>query len=117
LEELNPSSLLSSHLLQFVEILKVFVIGEDLDRVLHTQEEGASTFKRKDNAGEFLVIDIVVLFSREEAMRVEGNWMYAVLVFLYNDHTKGIARCISVHNEWLRPVGGFQDGFTSADVF
>jgi len=61
LEEFNPSGLLAGNFLWFAEVLEVLVICEHFNRVLCTKKEGASTFKAKDDASEFLVMDIIVV--------------------------------------------------------
>ena len=116
LEELNPSSLSPSYFLWFLEVLKVFVICKDFDGVLHTQEEGASTFEAKDDASEFFIMNIIILFSREEAPRVKHDRIHAIVVFLSNDHPQCITRCISMHDKGFQPVGGFQYWLTCTDM-
>ena len=91
LEEFNPACLTSRHLLWFAEILKVFVIRQDFDRVLSSKEEGSSAAKAEYYAGEFSIVNIIVLFGREQASGVECNWVHSIFVFLGNDHSKGVS--------------------------
>jgi len=73
LEILYLPGLSACNLLQLVEILKILVISLYTNWVFSTKEEGASTFKTKDNSSEFFVVGVVVILSREEAFGVESH--------------------------------------------
>jgi hypothetical protein len=50
LEELDPLGLVACDFLQFMEILKVFMICADADRVFRAQKERSTALKAKNNA-------------------------------------------------------------------
>jgi hypothetical protein len=66
LEVFNPMGLATSDLLGLMEVLEVLVVSMNLNRVCHSEEQGATTLEPKDNCSKFLVMGIIVLFSREE---------------------------------------------------
>ena len=45
----NPAGLAARYFLRLVEILEVFMVGMDFDRLRGPKEEGASHLKSKDN--------------------------------------------------------------------
>src|SRR5260221_9220357 len=116
LEELNPSSLLSSDLLGLTEVLEVLVVSEDPDLVFSSEKQSSAALESKDDPCEFLVMHIVVLFRGEKASGVEGDGVHPVLVFLGNDDAQGVPRCVSVHDERLIPIRSLQDWFLGADI-
>jgi hypothetical protein len=67
LEIFNPSCLMTSNLLGLAEVLKVFVISANLNRVCSAQVQRVTTFKPEDYSGELFIVRVVVLFGREEA--------------------------------------------------
>jgi hypothetical protein len=66
LQILDPVGLLASDLLWLVEVLEVLVVGLDLDWLCSTKEEGSTTLESEQDGCEFLIMSVVVLFSREE---------------------------------------------------
>ena len=52
--------------LSLVEVCQVFMIGEDLDREGGSMEVVSPGFQGMDDGKEFPVIDVVVLFHRDE---------------------------------------------------
>jgi hypothetical protein len=64
LEVLDPVCLSASNLLWLAEVLEILVIGADLDGVCSPEEERSTTFESEQNCCEFLVVGVVVLFSR-----------------------------------------------------
>jgi len=71
LKEFHPSGLLACDFLWFFEVLQVLVVCMDAYGVLRTQEVLSPTFETKDHTCQFFIMGIIVLLSREEALRVE----------------------------------------------
>jgi hypothetical protein len=60
LQELHPSGLSAHDFLGLTEILKIFVVGSDVDRVVGAKEVGVSAFKSIDNGGHFFVVNVIL---------------------------------------------------------
>jgi hypothetical protein len=99
LQKLDPLGLSARDLLRFAEVLEVFVVGADADRVLSTKEEWAATFETKDDAKEFLIMSVIIGFCREETVRVESNGMKPILVFLGDDYPESVAGGVGVEDK------------------
>jgi hypothetical protein len=67
LEELNPLCLVASDFLWFAKVLQVLVICSYFDGELSSKEVGSAAFKSEDDANEFFVMGIVILFCWLEA--------------------------------------------------
>jgi hypothetical protein len=96
LEELDPAGLAASDFLRLSEILEVFVVGADANRVLGTEEERATTFEAENNTKELFVVGVVIGFRRKETAGVEGNGMQSVLILLGDDYPESVAGGIGV---------------------
>jgi hypothetical protein len=116
LEELDPPGLAARDFLWFAEVLEVFVVGTNADRVFSTQKEWAAALKPKDNPKEFFIVGVIVGFHWEEATRVEGNGMKSILVFLGDDDSKSVAGGIGVEDELTAPIGCSQNGMCRATL-
>jgi hypothetical protein len=110
LEVFNPTSLAAGNLLGLVEILKVLVIGMNLNRVCHSEEQGATTLEPKDNSSELFVVGIMVLFSGEETSGVESNWVNSIVKFLSNYSSEGISQGVSFKDKSFRPIRAAECG-------
>ena len=117
LEEFYPSRLSAGYFLQFMKVLEILVVREHSNWVFSPEEERMAAFESKDYTSEFLIVDVVVLFGREETSRMECDGVHSVCMFLGDHHTKSIARCIGVHDERFGPVRGFQNWFACTDLF
>jgi hypothetical protein len=62
LQEFHPSCLSACDFLRLAEVLEVFVVGPDGNRMVGAQEVGASAFKSINNGSHLLVVDVVVSF-------------------------------------------------------
>jgi hypothetical protein len=89
-----------------VEVLEVFVVGSNNDRVIGTQEVGVATFKSVDNGSHLFIMDVIVSFCWEEGMEVEGDRVSSICELLTNDCSKGKVGGIGVHKELLHPIRG-----------
>ena len=72
-EKEGPVCLLAGEVLLGMEVLEVSVVGPDLKGLGVTFQIVAKFFEGAYDSEEFLVVDIVVLLSVEEGLRVEGN--------------------------------------------
>jgi hypothetical protein len=66
LKVLDPAGLSTSNLLRLAEVLEVFVVGANLNRLCSAEEEGSTTLESEQDGCEFLVVGVVVLFCGEE---------------------------------------------------
>jgi hypothetical protein len=89
---LDPPGLSARDLLRLTEILEVFVVSTNANRVFSTEEEWSATFEAKNNTKELLVVGVVVGFCRKETAGVEGDGMKTVVIFLGDNHSQGVAR-------------------------
>jgi hypothetical protein len=64
LKVLDPAGLSASNLLWLTEVLEVLVVSADLDGMCSSKEERSATFESEQDGCEFLVMGVVVLFSR-----------------------------------------------------
>jgi hypothetical protein len=109
LEELDPPGLAARDFLWFTEVLEVFVVGTDTNRVFSTKEEWAAALKTEDNPKEFFIVGVIIGFRRKEATRVEGNRMKPILVLLGDDDAKSVTRGIGVEDKLSVPIRCAQD--------
>ncbi len=89
LKEFHPMGLAACDFLWLVEVLEVFVVCMDHNWVVGTQEVWMTTFESVDNGRHFFVMNVVILFSREESVGMEGNRMSSISELLTDDNTKG----------------------------
>ena len=69
-------------------VLKVLVIGEDIDNELSAKEEVVPVFKGADNCKEFTVSDRIVSFGFGERGRIISDGVLeAVVIMLVEDGT------------------------------
>jgi hypothetical protein len=62
LQEFHPSGLSACDFLRLAEVLEIFVISSDSNRMVGVEEVGVSTFESVDNGSHFFIVDIIVLF-------------------------------------------------------
>jgi hypothetical protein len=117
LEELDPPGLVAHDFLWLLEVLEVFVVSADANRMLGTKEEGMAALETEDDTEELFVVGIVVGFCWKETAGVEGNGMKPVLIFLGDDDSQGIARGVRVEDKLTVPIGCAQDGLGGATLF
>jgi len=72
---LQPMSLLPSKILGVAEVGEVLVVGDYIDRNWGTFEVMPPFLECFKYCKEFLIIDVIILFSRVENSGVEGNWV------------------------------------------
>src|SRR5258708_19666481 len=117
LEEFHPLGLASCDFLWLTEILEVFVICADHDGMISAKEIQATTFEAVYNGCHFFIMDVIVLFRREESSRVECNWVSSICEFLANDDTESEIGCVSIHKELFRPIWGSENWIGATYVF
>jgi hypothetical protein len=65
LQKLDPPGLSARDLLWLAEVLEVFVVGTDTNRVFGTKEERSATLETEDNSKEFFIVGVIIGFRRE----------------------------------------------------
>ncbi len=58
------------------------MVCADHDWVISTKEVWAATFESINDSCHFFIMDVVILFCREESTRVESNWVLSIREFL-----------------------------------
>jgi hypothetical protein len=64
LEEFHPSGLSACDFLWLMEVLKVFMVGSNVNGVFCAKEVGATAFEPIDDGGHLFIVDVIVSFSR-----------------------------------------------------
>ena len=78
-EEFGPTSLSAVEVSLFEKVLKVFVVGKDLDAMAGAFQVVAPVLEGLYNGEEFLVVDVVVAFRWCHSARMEGDRVYVVV--------------------------------------
>ena len=81
-EEFGPTSLSAVEVSLFEKVLKVFVVGKDLDAMAGAFQVVAPVLEGLYDGEEFLVVDVVVAFRWRHSARMEGNRVYVVVGWL-----------------------------------
>ena len=72
-EEFGPTSLSAVEVSLFEKVLKVFVVGKDLDAMAGAFQVVAPVLEGLDDGEKFLVVDVVVEFGGGHRPRMKGN--------------------------------------------
>jgi len=72
-KDLRPSDLAAAKVASGSKILKILVVSENLSWLGREFQVVLPMFESSNDGQEFLVIDLIVHFSREELARVKGN--------------------------------------------
>jgi hypothetical protein len=100
-KDLRPSDLVAAKVVSGSKILKIPVVSENFSWLGRKFQIVSPMFEGNNDGQEFLVIDLIVHFSREELARVEGNRMQtSFIIILAADSSQSIIRSI-----WLNDTG------------
>jgi hypothetical protein len=84
-KEYQPSSLMTIKVTRRHKIAKVLVLGDDGDWSHSTRKPGSQVAEQVNNGQKFLVVDLVIDFSRRELVRaIGGEVEVTVLIRLEN---------------------------------
>ena len=87
LEKKGPTSLRSRQFTGILNVRETFVVGDDGNRVRGSLNILLPFIECKDDGKEFMIIDIIVSFSRDKCLREVGTWVgVAIGVILKEDH-------------------------------
>ena len=78
-EEFGPTSLSAVEVSLFEKVLKVFVVGKDLDAMAGAFQVVAPVLEGLDDGEKFLVVDVVVVFCWCHSAGMEGDRVYVVV--------------------------------------
>ena len=78
-EEFGPTSLSAVEVSLFEKVLKVFVVGKDLDAMAGAFQVVAPVLEGLDDGEKFLVVDVVVAFCWCHSAGMEGDRVYVVV--------------------------------------
>ena len=78
-EEFGPTSLSAVEVSLFEKVLKVFVVGKDLDAMAGAFQVVAQVLEGLDDGEKFLVVDVVVAFCWCHSVGMEGDRVYVVV--------------------------------------
>ena len=97
---LGPPHLPLGQYLGSREILKVFMIRNNINGIGWTFQIVSPNLEGFEDGKQFLVMCVVVQLRRSESARVKGNWMNFI-IFINNgeDCSESIVRGIGFHNE------------------
>ena len=97
---LGPPHLPPGQYLGSREILKVFMIRNNVDGIGQTFQIMSPNLEGFEDGKQFLIMCVVVQLRRSESVRVKGNWMNFI-IFVNNgeDCSESIVRGIGFHNE------------------
>ena len=70
-KDLRPSDLVAAKVVSGSKILKILVVSENLSWLGREFQVVSPMFESSNDGQEFLVIDLIVHFSREELVRVK----------------------------------------------
>ena len=78
-EEFGPTSLSAVEVSLFEKVLKVFVVGKDLDAMAGAFQVVAPVLEGLDDGEKFLVVDVIVAFCWRHSAGMEGDRVYVVV--------------------------------------
>ena len=81
-KDLRPSDLAVAKVASGSKILKILVVSENLSWLGREFQVVSPMFESSNDGQEFLVIDLIVHFSREELARVKGNRVQASFIII-----------------------------------
>jgi hypothetical protein len=114
----KPMSLSSIEVMRFAEVGEVFMVSEDLNRERGASEVLLPGLESSDDSKEFLIIDIIVSFSRDEGLgEIRTGVPVTIRISLEEDCTSGILRGISGDGKRGREVREVEDGFGEEGLF
>ena len=97
-------------ILGLTEVHQVLVVSKDLDGERRTMEVVSPRFQGTDDGKEFLVINVVVSFSRDEQLReIRTRMPVTVDIGLEEDGVRDILGCISGDSKGFGKVRKVED--------
>ena len=106
----QPLGLSAVEVLSLMEIHQVFLVSKDLYGKGGAMEVVSPRFQGTDDGKEFLVINVVVSFSRDEQLReIRTRMPVAVDIGLEEDGVRDILGCISGDSKGFGKVRKVED--------
>ena len=107
----QPASLASVELLSDAEVLKVLVVGPNLDWVPSALEIVLPFFQSPDDCQHLGVVNLVVLLNWAQGLGQESDRMpLTIVVLLQEHHTSGDSRAISFQSVRSVSIEQNEDG-------
>ena len=98
-QKLTSTSLMTTQLLSWHEILKVFVIRDHLDRIDRVFKLWSSFLESANNDHEFFIVDLVVTFDWIMLLRKVSDWLKnLVFIILRKNVFEHIIRSIDFYH-------------------
>ena len=85
-QKLTSTSLTTTQLFSWHEILKIFMIHDHLDRIDRVFELWSSFFKSANNDHEFFIVDLVVTLNWIMLLRKVSNWMKNLILIILKEN-------------------------------
>ena len=102
IQELGPSVLSAGEYLSHSEVLKIFMIRNDLDQDFGAFQVVSPLMEGIEDGEEFFVVRIVVEFGDDKGLRVKGDRVHlAVRSNGGKDSRQGIVRSVSFDDKRL----------------
>ena len=102
IQKLGPSVLSAGEYLSHSEVLKIFMIRNDLDRDFRAFQVVSPLVEGIKNGKEFFVVHIILEFGADKGPRVKSDWVHlAVRSNGGKDSRQGVVRSVSFNDERL----------------
>ncbi len=85
-QKLTSTSLMTTQLLSWHEILKVFVIRDHLNRIDRVFKLWSSFLESANNDHEFFIVDFVVTLNWVMLLRKVSNWMKNLILIILKEN-------------------------------
>ncbi|KAF8623812.1 hypothetical protein AX17_007283 [Amanita inopinata Kibby_2008] len=112
-EVLGPAGLAAGEELGSGEILQVFVVSEDLNRITGAFQVAAPLFKHFIDREELFVMSIIIELGRSEGAGVERDRVEVAIIAVDGEYRgKSIIECISFNDDFGvgYPVSEYRSG-------
>ena len=104
-EEFGPTSLSAVEVSLFEKVLKVFVVGKDLDAMAGAFQVVAPVLEGLYDGEKLLVVDVVVAFGFCHRLRTVGDRVPEAIGMFLGDHTtSSVAGCVNFNASGERRV-------------
>ncbi len=115
-QKLTSTSLMTTQLLNWHEILKIFVIHDHLDRINRVFKLQSSFLESANNDHEFFIVDLVVTLDWIMLLRKVSDWMKnLVLIRLRKNVFEHIVQSINFYHNLVIWIIVIKNNFKSED--
>ncbi len=117
-QKLTSMSLMTTQLLSWHEIFKIFMIHDHLDRVNKVFKLWSSFLESTNNNHKFFIVDLVVTLNRIMLLWKVSNWMKnLILIILRENVFKYIVQSINFYHNLVIWIIVMKNNLESEDFF